>query len=245
MVSPLFGAWSDRIWAGWLGRRRPFILVGGLLSALILAFTPAITRWAGSLLPASLPAETALILPAIVAVFLFTLTFNTMDDVHGALMADLTEGAERNRLSALKVLVGMLGQVGILVVGFFLWRDGIPDSAFLVTGAIIACGVLVTVLGVGAPAPAIWAPEQGRERWPRLLLAGLVGAVPGGLLLLRGHLRLLVQGQHHAARLLHLLAGHPGGQRRRGPAAAFPAPPQHHRDGPPHRLAGDALRQAP
>ena len=75
-------------------------------------------------------------------------------------MADLTEGAERNRLSALKVLVGMLGQVGILVVGFFLWRDGIPDSAFLVTGAIIACGVLVTVLGVREPAPAIWAPER-------------------------------------------------------------------------------------
>ena len=163
VVSPLFGAWSDRVWAGWLGRRRPFILVGGLLSALILAFTPAITRWAASLLPASLPAEVALILPAIVAVFLFTLTFNTMDDVHGALMADLTEGAERNRLSALKVLVGMLGQVGILVVGFFLWRDGIPDSAFLVTGAIIAFGVLVTVLGVREPAPAIWAPERAQE----------------------------------------------------------------------------------
>jgi MFS family permease len=170
VVSPLFGAWSDRVWAGWLGRRRPFILVGGLLSALILACTPAITRWAGSLLPASLPPEMALILPAIVAVFLFTLTFNTMDDVHGALMADLTEGAERNRLSALKVLVGMLGQVGILVVGFFLWQDGIPDSAFLVTGAIIACGVLVTVLGVREPAPAIWAPEQGREQGPRLSL---------------------------------------------------------------------------
>ncbi|HEX2515543.1 MAG TPA: MFS transporter [Chloroflexota bacterium] len=175
VVSPVFGAWSDRVWAGWLGRRRPFILVGGLLSALILAFTPAITRWAGSLLPASLPAETALILPAIVAVFLFTLTFNTMDDVHGALMADLTEGAERNRLSALKVLVGMLGQVGILVVGFFLWRDGIPDSAFLVTGAIIACGVLVTVLGVREPAPAIWAPERARE----------AGAAPDSRLSLR------------------------------------------------------------
>ncbi|HEX2323989.1 MAG TPA: MFS transporter [Chloroflexota bacterium] len=175
VVSPLFGAWSDRVWAGWLGRRRPFILVGGLLSALILACTPAITRWAGALLPATLPAETALILPAIVAVFLFTLTFNTMDDVHGALMADLTEGAERNRLSALKVLVGMLGQVGILVVGFFLWRDGIPDSAFLVTGAIIACGVLVTVLGVREPAPAIWAPERARE----------AGAAPDSRLSLR------------------------------------------------------------
>ena len=30
IVSPVMGAWSDRVWAGWLGRRRPFILGGGL-----------------------------------------------------------------------------------------------------------------------------------------------------------------------------------------------------------------------
>ena len=163
LVSPAFGAWSDRSWAGWLGRRRSFILVGGLLSAAIMAATPAISRLTLALSLPGISPEVAALVPAILAIFLFTLTFNTMDDVHGALLADLTEGAARNRLSALKVVVGMAGQVGILVTGFFLWRDGIPDSAFVLTAALIAAGVLLTVLGVREPAPAVWAAERGRQ----------------------------------------------------------------------------------
>src|SRR5947207_15014330 len=57
IVSPLAGAWSDKIWLGWLGRRRPFILVGGLLSALLLALTPAIGRFTGPLAADWLPGE--------------------------------------------------------------------------------------------------------------------------------------------------------------------------------------------
>jgi MFS family permease len=160
VVSPLAGAWSDRTWAGWLGRRRPFIAAGGLLAALLVALTPLISRWP---VPAGLgwlPDDVARLAPAVVAIFLFTLTFNLMDDVHGALLADLTEGGERNVLSALKVVVDMAGQVGILVLGFLLWKERVPDAAFAVTGALIAAGVLLTVLGVREPAPAVWAAER-------------------------------------------------------------------------------------
>jgi MFS family permease len=160
IVSPITGAWSDRVWLGWLGRRRPFILVGGLLSAALLALTPAIGRLT---LPGpldGLPATTATLVPIVIAIFLFTLTFNTMDDLHQALLADVTVPSERNTLSALSTVVNMVGQVGILALGFAIWSSEVPDTAFLLTGGLVAAGVLLTVAGVREPAPRVWAADR-------------------------------------------------------------------------------------
>jgi Na+/melibiose symporter-like transporter len=156
IVQPVVGAWSDRTWAGWLGRRRPFILAGGLTSAALLAGTPAISRWPVPAFLSWLPHEMLALAPAVAAIFLFTLAFNAMGDTHGALLADLTEGDERNRLAAWGVLVNMAGQFGILGLVALRSGGGIPDSAFALTGTIMAAGVLLTVLGVREPAPTDW-----------------------------------------------------------------------------------------
>jgi MFS family permease len=163
IVSPLAGAWSDRTWMGWLGRRRPFILTGGLLSALLLALTPIAGRLAGPTWLGGLPQDLVRLAPAIGLIFLFTLTFNVMDDIHKALLADLTEGAERNWLSSLSVVIDIGGQVGILVLGFLLWSESVPDSAFAVTALLMAGGVLLTVAGVREPPAEKWAAEQRKE----------------------------------------------------------------------------------
>src|SRR5687768_15118653 len=106
LVSPVFGALSDRLWLGWLGRRRPFILVGGLLAALLLALTPTISRipLPPGLAFQPLGAAPGLVM-AIAGIFLFTLAFNSMDDLHKALLADITRPDERNTLSGLNVVV--------------------------------------------------------------------------------------------------------------------------------------------
>lgn len=161
LVSPTIGFWSDRVWAGWLGRRRPFILAGGLLSSLLLALTPVFSHLR---LPAALnwfPNSAPQLLPAVLTIFLFTLAFNTMGDVHEALLVDVTSEAERNRVSAIRTVVAIAGQVAILILGFLIWKDHVPDSAFAVTGLLMAAGVLLTVVFVREPSPAAWA--AGRQ----------------------------------------------------------------------------------
>ncbi|HEY7065394.1 MAG TPA: MFS transporter [Chloroflexota bacterium] len=180
LISPTVGVWSDRVWAGWLGRRRAFILVGGLLSALLLALTPAVSRWPLPPALASLPPEARALALPVAVIFLFTVTFNSMDDIHKALLVDVTTEEQRNGLSAWSVVVMMAGQVGILLLGFALWRDGVPDSAFVITGALMAAGVLLCVVGVREPPPAAWAADRARE-------ATLEGPHPSGFTLLRAY----------------------------------------------------------
>ncbi|MFN8633054.1 MAG: MFS transporter [Chloroflexota bacterium] len=160
IVSPLAGAWSDRIWLGWLGRRRPFILVGGLASAALLALTPTIGRWPLPLDLGWLPGNASALVTTILTVLLFTVTFNAMDDIHRALVADLTVPDERNGLSALMVGVEMASQVGFLVVGYLWWSESVPDDAFLVAGGLMALAILTTVVVVREPPPSAWLAER-------------------------------------------------------------------------------------
>lgn len=182
LVAPSVGFWSDRVWLGWLGRRRPFILIGGMLSAVLLALTPLLSHLGAQTGPHWLPGGPQLA-SAVIVIFLFTLSFNAMGDIHEALLVDVTSQAERDRVSAIRTIVSIGGQVGILVIGFFLWRSGVPDSAFAVTGVLMAAGLLVTVLGVHEPVPAVWAADRlvvtGRDEAlsPRLALSRYQGAV--------------------------------------------------------------------
>ena len=133
LVSPAVGNWSDRIWLGWLGRRRPFILAGAVLAGLGMALTPLVGTSLG---------------PAIVIILLYTAWYNAADDIHQALLVDVVSERGRNRLAARSVVVHFSGQVAILLLGFAAWSESVPAWAFAFTGAVLTAGALVTVLGV-------------------------------------------------------------------------------------------------
>lgn len=177
LIGPAAGFWSDHVWLGRLGRRRPFILAGGLTSALLLALTPAIIHLPLLQALGWLPRAAQILVLAVGADFLFTLTWDVAADIHDALLVDLTGPAERNRVSALRVVVQMVGQVGILLLGALIWRNRVPDSAFSIAGALLAIPMLVTVVFVREPAPAVWAQERmavAQQAGPRPSVWGLL-----------------------------------------------------------------------
>src|SRR5437867_574893 len=59
-------------------------------------------------------------------------------------------------VSPLATLVDIAAQVVILVLGFLIWSNEVPDSAFAVAAAFVALGAILTTLGVREPEPRAW-----------------------------------------------------------------------------------------
>src|SRR5207253_2120448 len=70
-----------------------------------------------------------------------------------------------------------------LVLGFLIWTNEVPDSAFLIAAVLIALGVLATVLGLQEPPPEAWrsahTPETAAAEAPSLSALGLISRYRG------------------------------------------------------------------
>jgi MFS family permease len=152
---PAFGAISDRIRSP-LGRRKPFLAIGGVLAALgfvVLAAHPPV--W------------------VVVAILLIgPILIGLAATAYQSLMGDIVTPEQRGTVSGVNVLVGMAGGVGLLFLGNRLWDDYQPLVFFLIAASLIV-GVAITVLAIAEP-PAM--PEsRDRMVWrPSSYLRGVL-----------------------------------------------------------------------
>lgn len=152
VIQPLIGSASDRLRSP-MGRRRPFMLIFALLSALLILLTPAAGHLFPGFVPPGQPAHGPVVLwyhPALyfiaTAIFLFTVSFNIAEDPYKALMPDITPERQRGKVSAVSQLVLVVGQAGLLMLDLPI---GIK---FVLTAVLMIVTTLMTVWLVKEPA---------------------------------------------------------------------------------------------
>ena len=139
VIQPLAGGLSDRTRSRW-GRRRPWILVGVLLSLLILV---------GMALASSLW--------GLLAAYLFLQVASNVG--HGpaqGLIPDLVPSERRGLASGIKNLFDMSGLVVTSLVAGQLMGGDSPALVFAVTGGVLGVSALITV----ATTPKETTPEE-------------------------------------------------------------------------------------
>ncbi len=142
---PVFGAISDRLRTRF-GRRRPFMVVGGLVSAL------------GFLVLATHPPVAIVIAVLLIGPIMMGLAATA----YQSLLADVVRPEQRGAANGVNVLMGMAGGVGLLFLGSRLWQDQQPVVFLLIAASLIA-GFAVTVAVVAEPpAPAL---PAARPQW--------------------------------------------------------------------------------
>ncbi len=155
LVQPIIGEWSDRTWGRW-GRRRPFMVVGALLSAAALvAMARAGTVWS-----------------AVLALWLLTCSINIVMEPFRALMGDLAPAEIRDEGFATQVLFIGAGAVFASILPWILvhWGFAAPSGpqgemapSVKASFNIGALGLLLTVM---------WTVITTRERPPEPIIAG-------------------------------------------------------------------------
>ena len=103
LVQPIIGHYSDRTWTG-LGRRRPFFLVGAILTAIALVFMPNIALFTAILPPLLIGAGMLMLMDA---------SINVTMEPFRALIGDNLPSAQRSLgFSIQTVLIGVGAVIG-------------------------------------------------------------------------------------------------------------------------------------
>jgi maltose/moltooligosaccharide transporter len=149
LVQPVVGHLSDRTW-GRLGRRRPYILAGGLFTALALLAMPSVTTlWSACLM-----------------LWVLTASINIAMEPFRALVADTLPEPQRTSAFALQVFFIGAGAVFASALPWMLanWFDVGGGADTVAAAYAVGAGVLLVTVG--------WSVATTAERPPEALATG-------------------------------------------------------------------------
>ena len=142
VIQPLAGALSDRTRSRW-GRRRPWILLGVILTLIVLAIM----------------ARASSLGVLILAYVLLQLVSNTAHGPAQGLIPDLVPQERHGLAAGIKNLFEMSGLIVTSLVAGKLMSDGNAALALTVTGVVVAAAAGVTLVGTPeAPASGVGGP---------------------------------------------------------------------------------------
>ena len=122
LVQPIVGALSDRAWTV-IGRRRPFILMGALLTAISLICLPNVSSIANFLAPIFLqwgfPLMSLGLIIAAGLIWILDASINTSQGPYRALVMDIVPQVQQPRAQSFLSLAIGLGSVAAFCIGFF------------------------------------------------------------------------------------------------------------------------------
>ncbi len=141
---PYIGQLSDNTWTR-LGRRRPFILAGAPIAAILFAAIPAIHLQMGR------TASTLALLTAVIIVMNIAMSLFRTPTV--ALMPDITPPALRSKANGIINLMGGIGTTIAFLVGGALFACG-QSYPFVLGAVLLVIAEAIVILRVKEPAPA-------------------------------------------------------------------------------------------
>lgn len=133
LIQPIVGHLSDRTRTR-MGKRSPYILVGGIGTALCIA-----------LLALHPPFWLMIAVVTLTGMFLFVAV-----GPYSALLADITPYAQRGRIGSLIAIAGVVGALIFTFLSIYFWKVS-QGWVFVVTAVLVAASLAVVALGVREP----------------------------------------------------------------------------------------------
>ena len=139
MTDPIVGLWSDRLHST-RGRRRPFLLYGGVISAVSFAMIFATPIFAEQWMTAAY---------VLVALCIYTVGYTLFNVPYMAMPAEMTDDYhERSSIHAYRIIFVSLGAFLAAAVAptVLEWLGKTEWESYAIIGLAIAAGILVTMM---------------------------------------------------------------------------------------------------